>query len=137
VSNLIVSQEAELNTIELLIGSMLQVGYMRLLGSAITVDPATTLANCLAAEAAFPGYAPALLSSWSSPAIDGTGAAASTSSSGIFNNTGGVAYPTYGLFLCDSSPSKLWAVEAFSSPVNVPPGLGFNNIVTYSVLSRY
>ena len=137
MSNLVVSTEAEKNTLNLLIAQMLSVGQMHLLGSAVTVDPTTTLAACLAAEASFTGYAPATLTTWSAPVIDSAGASSSTSSSGTFNNTGGSAVPVFGMFLTDYPVAHLWGAEAFASPVSIPPGLGFNNVLTYTLLSRY
>jgi len=137
MANFIVSQEAEVNTLNLLIAQLLAPSYMHLLGAATTIDPSTTLSTLLAAESTFPGYAAAALGTWSTPVIDGSGAAASTCATGTFYNTGGVSYPTYGLFVTDYGATQLWGCEAFSSPVMIAPGLGFNNTITYTCLSRY
>lgn len=137
MANLIVTTEAQLNSLQLLIAQMLSPSYMHLLGSALSVSPATTLAECLAAEATFGGYAPAAMSAWSSPVTDSSGAAASTSSSGTFNNSSGSSYPVYGSFLTDYAAGLVWGVEAFGSAIMVPAGLAFVNTFTYTLISRY
>lgn len=137
MSNLIVSTEAELNTLTAAIAAFLQGSHMHLLGSAVTIDPTTTLAACLAAESTFTGYASIALNSWTAPTIDSSGAASSTTNDGMFSNSGGSSTYLYGMFLTDYGNSKLWGSEGFGSAIEIPAGLNFNNVLTYTLLSRY
>jgi hypothetical protein len=137
VANAIVPQEAEVNWLVALITYVLGNSYMHLLGYSITVSPTTTYLNLVANEASFSGYAPAALTGWSDPDIDGSGAASSTSSSALFTNTGAYAILVYGMYVTDSGPTQQWGCETYSSPISIGPGLSFLDVLTFTVLSRY
>ncbi len=129
---------AELNTVYLMVADFLNVSYMHLLASSITVGTGTTLADCTAVEATFAGYTAYLLSTWSTPAIDGSGAAA-TFSTGVFTPTGGGGSGNvYGYYLTDSSTTNFFGVEVFTSgPITAPQFVQLAIQLTYTGLSRY
>jgi hypothetical protein len=129
---------AETSTIAACIGSWLGSSYMRLLASSLTVGTGTTLADCTGVEATFAGYSPYGLTGWTTPAIDGDGAAA-TLATGLFTGTGGGGTGNiYGYFLTDALGSYFFGVEVFSSgPINAPTGVQLAVNLTYTGLSRY
>lgn len=129
---------AELDTVSQMLNYFINNSYMGLLASSITVGTGTTLTNCTAVEATFSGYSRAVMTGWTTPAIDGSGAAA-TAATGVFTGTGsGGTGNIYGYFLTDSGGSFFYGVEVFSSgPVSAPMGVQLAIQLTYTGLSRY
>src|SRR5271166_1604596 len=124
MANMIVPQDAEINYLELLISSILSIANMHLLSALPVggVTPTTTLAQLLAVEATFTGYAPVQLTTWTTAVIDGSGAASSTSSNGIFSNTGGAPTSVFGMFLTDSVTTHAYGAEDYGGAISIPAG---------------
>jgi hypothetical protein len=136
--SLIVPQAGQLDVLTALISGALNGCKMRLFASNLTLGPSTTLATLLAAEATFTGYAAATLNSWSTPATDGSGAAASTDSQGQFTPTGsGGSGNVYGYFLTDSGGTKLFGCESFGSAMSVAQNVTLTVTCTYTDITRF
>jgi hypothetical protein len=135
--SLVISQQALLDTTADLISSYLSTSYMRLFVSAITIGPSTTLSALLAAEATFAGYAPVPLTTWSTPAINSSGAAQTNNTQGTFTGTGGAGTGNvYGYFLTNSAGTLWFGGETFSGgPVSYPQNVALNVNVDYTALS--
>jgi hypothetical protein len=128
---------AELDTESQMLNYFLGNSYMGLLGSSLTVGTGTTLLNCTAVECTFTGYARYNLTAWSSPAIDGSGAAATTVTAYFTPTGGGGSGNIYGYFLTDSGSTYFYGVEVFTTPVSAPTGIQVAIQLTYTVISRY
>jgi len=133
----IVPKAAELDTEANMITNLLSGSYMGLISTYFAVDANTTLANCTANEAGFTGYARAALPSWSTPAIDADGAAATVATGNFTASGGGGSGNIYGYFLTNSSGSKFYGCETFLTPISAPMGVTLALELTYTVLSRY
>lgn len=129
---------AELDSISQCLNSWLGPSYMHLLSATLSIGTGTTLANCVAIESTFTGYAPYAMTGWTTPAIDGSGAAA-TAATGVFAGTGGGGTgAVYGYFLTDSSGTFFYGVEVFASgPITAPTGVQLAIQLIYTGLSRY
>lgn len=135
----IVPTAAELDTLTEEISVMLSSQfYMRLFASNITISSTTTLAALLAAEATFTGYSKVQLTTWSTPALDGSNAAASLNTQGQFTPTaGGGSGNLYGYFITDSAGTKFYGAETFAAaPITVPQSITLEVDFTYTLLSR-
>lgn len=128
---------AELDTESQMLNYFLANSYMGLLAASITVSTGTTLTNCTAAECTFAGYARYHMTAWTTPAIDGSGAAASACTGFFTPSGGGGSGNVYGYFLTDSGGTFFYGVEVFSAPVSTPTGIQIAIALTYTVLSRY
>jgi len=135
----IVPKAAETDTLTDMVASLLNTWYMRLFSTNLTPDANTTLATLLADEASFTGYAPVALTTWSSPSIDGTNAAVTTSTQGQFTGTGvGGTGNIYGYFLTNSGGTKLYGCERFAgAPLSQAQNVVFEVDETYSVITRF
>jgi hypothetical protein len=128
---------AELDSESQMLNYFLGNSYMGLLGSSITVGTGTTLTNCTSAECTFTGYSRYNLTGWSTPSIDGSGAAATTAI-GYFTPTGGGGSGNvYGYFLTDSGGTFFYGVEVLASPISSPVGIQIVIQLTYTLISRY
>jgi len=116
----VVTREAALIRLTALIAAKLSSCKMRLLSGNITPTVSTTLATLLANEASFTGYAVAAMTTWSTPALDGSNNASSTSTNGQFTGTsGGGTGNLYGYFLTDAGGTEVYAAERFAgAPIN-------------------
>jgi hypothetical protein len=134
-----VPEAAELNTLSDMVASLLPTWYMRLIASNFTPGTSTTLASLLAIEASFTGYAPINLTTWTSPSIDGTTAAITTSTQGVFTGTSsGGTGNLYGYFLCNSAGTEFYGVEKFAgAPLSQAQNVAFEVDVTYSLITRF
>jgi hypothetical protein len=134
-----VPEAAELDTLADVVNNTLVNAVMRLIGSNFTPGPTTTLASLLAIEAAFTGYATAPLTTWTTPAIDGTTAAISTSTQGQFTGTSsGGTGNLYGYFLTNSAGTKFYGVEKFASaPISEAQNITLEIDCTYSLITRF
>lgn len=106
-----------------------------LLGSPLVAGDATTLADCLAAEATWPGYASQLVLSWTA-AVDVAGPVAQTTGFAQFSPTGSSGtVPVYGWFLTDITSAKFYLVEQFPAVLNVQKGAPYTPTFGYNLLS--
>lgn len=138
MANMIVPREAEINWLNVIIAAALNTDTMHLWVSAsYTVSATTTLADLVAIEASFTGYSPVSLGTWTVPSIDGSGAASSTTYNGIFTNNGVTATTVYGMYVTDYTDSFLHGAEQYTSPISIPASLSFQDVLTFTVLSRY
>lgn len=138
--SMIVPQAAELDSLNEWLNNYFAGNvYMRLLSSNVTINASTTLSSLLAGEASFTGYTKAALTTWSAPAIDGSGAAASTCTQGQFTPTGsGGSGNLYGYFITDSAGTHFFGAETFAgAPIAVPQNVALEVDLTYTFLSRY
>jgi hypothetical protein len=135
--SLVISQQALLDTTNDLISAYLSTSYMRLFVSNIAVGPSTTLAELLAAEATFTGYAPVALTTWSTPTINSGGAAQTECTQGAFTGTAsGGTGDIYGYFLCNSAGTLWYGGETFSSgPLNYAQNVQLDVDSIYTALS--
>lgn len=133
----IVPKSAEIDTEANMIANLLSGSYMGLIDTYFAVNADTTLANCTANEASFTGYARDHLDTWSTPAIDGDNAAATTSTGNFTPTAGGGSGNIYGYFLTDSAGTKFYGVETFTVPLSAPQSVTLAMELTYTVLSRY
>lgn len=110
---------------------------LHLLGSALTLTDATTLANCHAAEATWAGYAAQTLLGWTAPS-DPSGPIASTQCFATFVPSGSSGtVPVYGYYITDGSSVNLYAVFVFpSGPTNITRGQPYTPLVQYNLLSQ-
>lgn len=138
--SLVVPQAAELQWVsdEISLGPLVNL-YCRLFATNVTINSSTTLASLLAAEASFAGYAKVALTTWSTPSIDGSGAAATTCTQAQFIPTGSAGSGSiYGYFLTDSAGSKFYGAEALAgAPITVPQSATYEIDITWTGLSRY
>jgi len=134
-----VPEAAQSDTLTEMIAHIMGNWYMRLISSNFTPGPTTTLASLLAIEASFTGYAPAPLTTWSAPSIDGTTASISTNTQGVFTGTGvGGTGNLYGYFLCNSAATEFYLVEKFGgAPLSQAQNVAFEVDVTYSLITRF
>jgi hypothetical protein len=130
---------AELDIATEMVANDLPSWYMRLIASNFTPGSSTTLASLLAIEASFTGYAPINLTTWTAPSLDGTSAAITTSTQGIFTGSGvGGTGNLYGYFLCNSGGTKFYGVEKFAgAPLSQATGVAFEVDVTFSLITRF
>lgn len=135
----IVPKAAETDTLTDMIASILSTAKMHLFSGNITPDANTTLATLAANEASFTGYSAQTLSTWSSPSIDGTNAAVSTSTQGQFTGTGvGGTGNLYGYYLTNSGSTKLYGCERFAgAPLSQAQNVTLEVDVTYSTITRF
>lgn len=136
----IVPTAAELDTLTDMIASILSGSfYMRLYTSSITINSGTTLSSLNAVEATFTGYSAVQLTTWSTPALDGSNAAASLTTQGQFTPTaGGGSGNLYGYYITNSARTKFYGAEQFSgAPITVPQNITLEVDFTYTVLSRF
>lgn len=131
--------DAQLYSLVEMIAGFLSACQMALFSSNITISSSTTLANMLAGEASFTGYARSNLTTWSTPTNDGTNAAVSTTTQGQFTATGsGGTGNLYGYFLVNSAGTQWYGGERFSSaPITQPQNLTFEIDETYSAITRF
>lgn len=128
---------AQLDTESQMLNGFLANSYMGLLASSITVGTGTTLANCTAVEASFTGYARSHMTSWSTPATDGSGRAA-TLCTGLFTPTGGGGSGNvYGYFMTDSGGTYFYGVEVFTTPITAPTNVQIAIALTYLVVTLF
>jgi len=130
---------AEVDTLTDMVASELNTWFMRLFSGNITPSGTTTLATMLANEASFTGYAPVALTTWTTPTIDGTNAAISTSTQGQFTPTSaGGSGNIYGYFLTNSGGTKFFGVERFAgAPLSEPQNVTLEVDCTYSLITRF
>jgi hypothetical protein len=130
---------AELDTLTDMVSSLLGTWHMRLFSSNLTPSSTTTLAALLAAEASFTGYAAASLTGWTTPSIDGTSAAITTSTTGQFTPTSaGGTGNLYGYFLTNAGGTKLYGAERFASaPLTEAQNVTLEVDCTYSLITRF
>jgi hypothetical protein len=135
----IIPKAAETDTLTDLIANELNTWYMRLFSGNITPDANTTLATMLANEASFTGYAPVHLTTWSAASIDGTNAAISTTTQGLFTGTaGGGTGNIYGYFLTNSGGTRFYGTERFTGgPLSEPQNVTLEVDCTYSYITRF
>ena len=135
----ILPQAAELDTLTDMIASLLDGWFMHLFSGNYTPTNTTTLATLVSNEASFTGYAASALTTWSSPTIDGTTAAITTSTQGLFTGTGvSGTGNVYGYFLSNSGVTKLYGCERFASaPLSEPQNVTLEVDITYSAISRF
>jgi hypothetical protein len=131
---------AKLDTESALInGAGFTTAKMRLLASNITIGASTTLSALLAGEASFTGYSAVTLSSWGTPALDGSNRAASLNTQGQFVPTsGGGSGNLYGYFLTDSGGTHLYGGENFAgAPITVAQSVTLEIDFTYLMDSLF
>ena len=130
---------AEIDLLTDMIASILNGWYMRLYTGNITPTTTTTLASLSAVEATFTGYAAVNLTTWSAPTIDGTSAAISVSTQGVFTATsGGGTGNLYGYYLTNAGQTKLYGAERFvGAPITQANGVAFAVNDTFSLLTRF
>lgn len=130
---------AESDLLTDMVASELPSWFMRLISGNITPSSSTTLATLLANEASFTGYAPTALTSWTAPSIDGTSAAITTSTQGLFTGTGVSGTGNiYGYFLTNSGGTKLFGCERFASaPLSEPQNVTLEIDCTFSLITRF
>lgn len=130
---------AQLDTLAGMISGFLNGCKMHLIGSSITLNSATTLATLIAAESTFTGYAPVALTSWTTPATDGTNAAVSTDVQGQFTGTGvGGTGSVYGYWLSDSADTHFYGAELFTGgPLSAAQNVVFEVDETFSYITRF
>ncbi len=87
-------------------------------------------------EAAFSGYANQALTSWSSPALDGSFHAFTTADPVQFANTSGSGQVVYGYFLTDIN-GDLIGGEKYASPITIPDGLFLQETFTFTDQSEF
>lgn len=135
--NAIVTQEAEINFLSELITTLLDGCNCHLFSNNITVSPATVLTDFV--ECTFAGYAESAFTAWSSPAIDGDGAAASTPSNAAFTPTsGGGSGTIYGGYVTDPGDSELlWTWNYPTGGITVAIGITLYVSPNFTVLSRF
>ena len=134
-----VPTEAETEMLTGVISSMLGGCYCALLKVGISENAAQTLAGCLAAEANFTGYARAQCITWSSPFIDATGAAVSTTTNPQYTPTAAAGTGSiYGYFLVAPGNAAWYGMEIFGGgPVSTNQGVTLEVDVTYSLITRF
>lgn len=137
--SLVVPTAAQLNSVSGMISGYLSLMYMRLFISNIAIDAGTTLSSLLSAEATFSGYAPAPLTTWTTPVTETDGSAGTVNSQGQFTGTASAGTGSiYGYFLVDSTATKFYGAELFSGgPISQPQNVILEVDVTYTALSRY
>ena len=134
----IVPQAAENDTLTQMVNNFLNTAKMHLIGTSMSVGSGTTLANLNANEATFTGYAAAALTSWTTPAIDGSGASISTTTQGLFTGTGaGGTGNVYGYYITDSGNTKFYLCEIFGSAISAGQNIGLEIDYTHSYLTRF
>lgn len=134
-----VPEDAEVFSLTAFVNDVLVNAQARLLSGNITPGPSTTLATLLANEASFTGYAPVNLTTWTTPTIDGTTAAISTTTQAQFTPTGaGGTGNLYGYFLTNSAGTAYYGVERFASaPLTEPQNVTLEVDITYSLITRF
>jgi hypothetical protein len=136
----IVPTAAELDTLTDMIASIMSGSFwMRLYASSVTINTGTTLASLNAVEATFTGYSAQQLTTWSTPAIDGSSAAATLTTQGQFTPTaGGGSGNVYGYYISNAAKTKFYGAEQFSgAPITIPQNITLEVDFTYTVLSRF
>ena len=133
----IVPKSAEIDTEDNLITNLLGASYMGLISTYFAVDADTVLTDCTGNEASFTGYSRSAMTSWSTPAIDGDSAAATTSTGTFTPTAAGGTGNIYGYFLTNSAGTKFYGAETFSTPISAPQAVTLAMELTYTVLSRY
>lgn len=111
---------------------------MHLLGTPLTVSDSTTLANCHAHEATFLGYSAATLCCWTA-ATDTSAPNSISTATATFNPVvGSPSYAVYGYYLTDSTSTKFYGVEVFSSgPITLTPGTPYEPTLEYDLFSAF
>lgn len=134
-----IPEQAELEMLQQFIGIFLGDSYAHLLNANVAMNTATLLSDCQTNEANFAGYAPAHLTSWTVPVIDGTTAAISTTTLAQFTPTGvGGSGNLYGYWLQNSAGTSWYGGEIFATvPVTVNQGITLEIDITYSFISRF
>lgn len=97
---------------------------IHLCGTSINVVNATTLAQLLAAEATFPGYAPTVCSMPTTPSLTGGAAPAHSTVLAAFTPTGPLGTGNlYAFFVTDASGALLLGADNINlAPVYTPQG---------------
>jgi len=135
--NAIVPQDGEVNFLETLISAILDGAKCHLFSNNYTVIPTSSVGDFT--ECTFTGYAASDFTTWSTPTIDGDGAAASTPADATFTPTsGGGSGTIYGGYVTDSGGSELlWAWNYPSGGITVAMGITLHVSPDFTVLSRY
>lgn len=128
---------AQLDTESQMLNYFLANSYMALLGSSISPGTGTTLTNCTAAEATFTGYARFHMVSWTTPATDGSGRAATLCTATFTPTAGGGSGNVYGYFLTDSGGTYFYGVEVFATPIVAPQNVQIAVALTYLVVTLF
>lgn len=135
---LIIPQAGEIDALAAFISAVLDGVHLHLYGSNLSLGPSTTLADLVAAEVNYTGYAPNTLTVWSTPVIDITGRASTTCTTPSFTGTAsGGTGPLYGYYYTDSGNTHLYGCQAFTSgPLSSPQNVAFEFDVYYTFLSQ-
>jgi hypothetical protein len=105
---------------------------MGLLTSTVPTDGTGTLADCVAAEASWSGYARQAVSGWSTPTLQTDHSAASSSGTVTFSNTGGTTTPAItGWFWVDPSNTFTLFIGAYSPTFTIIAGGTFPTVATW------
>lgn len=117
-----------------LISTDLNGCVIRLYTVNITPGPTTTLASLLAAEASFPGYTPFTINDWSTPTINTSNDAQTSTGSPAWTPTAaGGTGNLYGYFLTNAAGTKWYGAELFTgAPLSSAQSVPFNVDVTYT-----
>lgn len=94
-------------------------------------DRDTTLADLLADEMAFTGYARQTFSTWTSPIINGDNRATTTGNQLTFT-AGAATGDVFSIFCCNAANDALYWVGQFSSAISF--GVGVNLYIDVDVL---
>jgi hypothetical protein len=135
---LLVPTAAELDFLGDAISPLLATWHCRLFITNLMLASTTTLADLLAAEASFGGYAPVALPTWSAPVLGGSGDAETSTTNATWTPTsGGGTGDLYGYFYTNSAGTKFYGCQSFSpGPLSSAVGIAFNLDLTYTVLSQ-
>ncbi len=124
---------ARLDSLSSLIATLLSFhAKVHLLKTRVIESDTVTLATLSAHEANFAGYAPALLSSWTTPTVSNGQPASAFGTATFTVSSSPDSGPIFGLFLTDNAGVLFFGMEDYGSvPVSVPTAEPYVVVLNY------